>query len=213
MIADERPATMPERSPLKLVILDRDGTINEGRDDYVKTAEEWHPIPGALEAVARLHQAGWHVVLATNQSGLGRGLFDMATLNAMHLKMNEALARVGGRIDAIFFCPHAPDDHCDCRKPQPGLFHQIAERYGIELAGVPTASSTPRHLLAGAAAGCSPHLLLSDDGEPLDETGVQRLREQLPGLAVHADLAAFAHALLLGGHARRPGDTRAEGRR
>ena len=203
---------MPERSALKLVILDRDGTINQGRDDYVKTADEWRPLPGALEAVARLHQAGWHVVLATNQSGLGRGLFDMSTLNAMHLKMNEALARVGGRIDAVFFCPHAPDDGCDCRKPRPGLFHEIAERYGIEPAGIPTASSALRHLDAGLAAGCSLHLLRNGHAAELDEDALQQLGVRLPGLTVHADLAAFADALLAADATRKAGETRADKR-
>ena len=102
---------------MKLIILDRDGTINEDRDDFVKSPDEWVPISGSLEAIARLNHAGWHTVVATNQSGLARGLFDMATLNAIHAKMNRALAEVGGRIDAVFFCPHGPDDGCSCRKP------------------------------------------------------------------------------------------------
>ncbi|MFZ9545191.1 MAG: D-glycero-beta-D-manno-heptose 1,7-bisphosphate 7-phosphatase, partial [Hylemonella sp.] len=122
---------------MKLVILDRDGTINHDRDDYIKSAAEWLPLPGALEAIARLNHAGWHVVVASNQSGLGRGLFDVATLNAMHAKMHKMLAAVGGRVEAIFFCPHAPDQACECRKPRPGLFRQIGERYGIQLKGVP----------------------------------------------------------------------------
>src|SRR5574343_763664 len=127
---------MPQSShrthAMKLVILDRDGTINEDSDDYIKSAEEWQPLPGALEAIARLNQDGWHVVLATNQSGLGRGLFDMAMFNAMHVKMNSLLAKQGGRVDAVFFCPHAPEDDCTCRKPRPGLFEQVAERYGLD---------------------------------------------------------------------------------
>ena len=118
---------------MKLVILDRDGTINEDRDDYVKSPDEWVPVPGALEAIARLNHAGWHTVIATNQSGLARGLFDMATLNAIHERMNRELAVFGGRIDAVFFCPHGPDDGCACRKPRPGLFALIGERYGIDL--------------------------------------------------------------------------------
>ena len=121
-------------SPIKLVILDRDGTINEDRDDYVKSADEWVPVPGALEAIARLNHAGWHTVIASNQSGLARGLFDMAALNAIHARMNRELAEVGGRIDAVFFCPHGPDDGCRCRKPLPGLFETIGDRYGVDLA-------------------------------------------------------------------------------
>ena len=123
----------------RLVILDRDGTINHDRDDYIKSAAEWLPLPGALEAIARLTHAGWHVVVTSNQSGLGRGLFDVATLNAMHAKMHKLLSAAGGRIDAIFYCPHAPDEGCGCRKPWPGLFAQIAERYGVAMKGVPVA--------------------------------------------------------------------------
>jgi D-glycero-D-manno-heptose 1,7-bisphosphate phosphatase len=133
---------------MKLVILDRDGTINEDRDDYVKSPAEWVPIPGALEAIARLNHAGWHTVVATNQSGLARGLFDMATLNAIHARMNRELAAFGGRIDAIFFCPHAPDDGCACRKPLPGLIEMIGERYGVELTETYIVGDSPRDLHA-----------------------------------------------------------------
>lgn len=182
-------------APFKLVILDRNGSINVHRDDFVKSETEWTPLPGALEAIARLNQAGWHVVIASNQSGLGRGLFDVASLNAMHAKMHKMLAAMGGRIDAIFYCPHSPDEHCDCRKPKPGLFHQIGERYGIDLAGVPAAGDSLRDLLAGAAAGCEPHLLLTGMGEAC--RGVHPLPpEYPPGTVVHEDLAAFARWLL-----------------
>ena len=140
---------MPPAS-LKLVILDRDGTINEDRDDYVKSPDEWVPLPGSLEAISRLNHAGWHTVLATNQSGLGRGLFDMASMNAIQLKLNQALALQGGRIDAVFFCPHAPDDGCDCRKPLPGMMHQIAERFGVSLDNTPmVGDNLTRMLVAG----------------------------------------------------------------
>ena len=107
---------------MKLVILDRDGTINQDSPDYVKTPDEWVPLPGAIDAIARLNHAGWHVVIASNQSGLGRGLFDVSTLNAMHTKMHGLLAAAGGRVDAVFYCPHSPSDACLCRKPEPGLF-------------------------------------------------------------------------------------------
>ena len=107
---------------MKLVILDRNGTINVNRDDFVKSDVEWTPLPGALEAVARLNHAGWHVVIASNQSGLGRGLFDVASLNLMHAKMYKMLASVGGRVDAVFYCPHSPDENCNCRKPKPTCF-------------------------------------------------------------------------------------------
>lgn len=192
---------------MKLVILDRDGTINEDRDDYVKTADEWVPLPGALEAISRLHQAGWHVVVATNQSGLGRGLFDVATLNAMHLKMNERLAEFGGRVDAVFFCPHAPEDGCDCRKPLPGLFTQIGRRFGVDLRGVPVVGDTLRDLQAGSAVGCAPHLVRTGKAAELDEAGLDALRAKIPDLVVHADLAAFVDDLL-GAEKRRQTEVR-----
>ena len=186
---------------MKLVILDRDGTINSDSDDFVKTPEEWMPLPGALEAIARLNHAGWHVVIASNQSGLGRGLFDVASLNAIHAKMHKMLASVGGRIDAVFYCPHSPEESCTCRKPLPGLFEQIGARFGVQLKGVPTAGDSLRDLQAGASAGCEPHLVLtgksaqyrSDSGLPM--AGVQP--EGMPmGTRLHRDLPAFADFLL-----------------
>lgn len=183
-------------NPVKLVILDRDGTINEDRDDYVKAPEEWVPIPGTLEAIARLNHAGWHVVVASNQSGIGRGLFDMATLNAMHLKMAQLLAQQGGRIDAVFFCPHTPDDGCDCRKPLPGLFHQIGQRYGVALQDVPVVGDVLRDLQAGAAAGCPTHLVRTGKAARLGDAQIAELCAQVPGTVVHADLNAFADWLI-----------------
>ena len=179
---------------MKLVILDRNGSINEHREDFVKSVDEWVPLPGALEAIARLNQAGWQTVIATNQSGLGRGLFDVASLNAMHAKMHKMLAAVGGRVDAVFYCPHSPDEGCDCRKPKPGLFLQIGERYGVDLANVPTAGDSLRDLLAGAAAGCEPHLLLTGMGQAC--RGVPLPPEYPPNTRVHEDLAAFVDFLL-----------------
>jgi D-glycero-D-manno-heptose 1,7-bisphosphate phosphatase len=174
---------------MKLVILDRDGTINEDRDDFVKSPQEWRALPGALEAIARLNQAGWRVVVATNQSGIGRGLFGVSELNAMHAKMHRELAAVGARVDAVFFCPHAPQESCDCRKPLPGLFKQIAERFGVELEGVPTAGDSLRDLQAGAAAGCETHFLRTGKGAVAVPDGLPE------GTIVHADLAAFAEHL------------------
>ena len=179
---------------MKIVILDRNGTINVHREDFVKSDVEWTPLPGALEAIARLNHAGWRVVIASNQSGLGRGLFDMASLNAMHAKMHKMLAAVGGRVDAVFFCPHSPDEDCACRKPRPGLFHQIGERYGVELTGAPAAGDSLRDLQAAAAAGCEPHLLLTgvDPNDPL-----AALPPEYPaGTRMHADLPAFVDFLL-----------------
>jgi D-glycero-D-manno-heptose 1,7-bisphosphate phosphatase len=178
----------------KLVILDRDGTINQDRDDYVKSAAEWLPLPGALEAIARLNHAGWRVVVASNQSGLGRGLFDVAALNDMHAKMHKLLTAAGGRIDAVFYCPHSPEETCNCRKPLPGLYEQIGERYGMDLKGVHTVGDSLRDLQAGAAAGCSPHLVYTGKSEKLKG---QALPVDLPqGTVAHDDLGAFADWLL-----------------
>ncbi|HZE92156.1 MAG TPA: D-glycero-beta-D-manno-heptose 1,7-bisphosphate 7-phosphatase [Rhizobacter sp.] len=178
---------------MNLIILDRDGTINEDRDDYIKSPEEWVPIEGSLEAIARLNHAGWHTVIATNQSGLGRGLFDMSALNSMHLKMNGLLAKVGGRIDAVFFCPHTPDDHCECRKPLPGLILQIGERFGVNLSTVHVVGDSLRDLQAGAAAGCPTHLVLTGKGRELDEA---LLQQESPGNTVHENLSAFAEFMI-----------------
>jgi D-glycero-D-manno-heptose 1,7-bisphosphate phosphatase len=181
---------------MKLIILDRDGTINEDRDDYVKSPEEWVPLPGALEAVARLNHAGWHTVLATNQSGLGRGLFDMAMLNAMHTRMNQMLAKHGGRIDAVFFCPHTPEDQCDCRKPLPGLMTLIGERYGLDLQEVPLVGDSLRDLQAGMAAGCPTHLVRTGNVGQLDADQLAALVDQVPGTQVHDNLGAFAEWMI-----------------
>ncbi len=181
---------------MKLVILDRDGTINEDRDDYVKSPEEWVPIPGSLEAIARLNHAGWHTVIASNQSGLARGLFDMATLNAIHARMNRELAAVGGRIDAIFFCPHMPDDGCLCRKPRPGLIALIGERYGVELAETYMVGDSLPDLRAGVAAGCAPHLVRTGKGAALDAAALRALVKEVPHATIHPDLASFAQELI-----------------
>ena len=179
---------------MKLVILDRDGTINADRDDYVKSPEEWVPLPGAMEAIARLNHAGWHTVIATNQSGLHRGLFDMSTLNAMHAKLNRELALAGGRIDAVFFCPHTPTERCDCRKPLPGLFTKIGERFGVNLADVIAVGDSLRDLQAAAAVGCQTHLVRTGKSDParLDDAGAEQLAARVPGTVVHADLGVFA---------------------
>ena len=179
---------------MKLVILDRDGTINADSDDFVKKPDEWHPLPGALEAIARLNHAGWHVVIASNQSGLGRGLFDVASLNAIHAKMHKMLAAVGGRIDAVFYCPHSPEELCTCRKPLPGLFEQIGSRFGVPLSGVPTAGDSVRDLVAGARAGCEPHLVLTGKSASFAAGGQP---EGLPaGTVLHQDLAVFVDFIL-----------------
>jgi len=175
---------------MKLVILDRDGTINHDSDQYIKSPAEWKPIPGSMEAIARLTQRGWRCVVATNQSGIARGLFDMATLNAIHTEMHRAVAQAGGRIDAIFFCPHAADSNCECRKPKPGLLREIASRFDIELKGVPMIGDSLRDVEAAAAAGAQPYLVLTGKGRQTRDAG------GLPkGTEVVADLAAIAARL------------------
>jgi D-glycero-D-manno-heptose 1,7-bisphosphate phosphatase len=150
---------------MKLIILDRDGVINFDSDQFIKSPEEWKPIPGSLEAIARLTREGWRVVVATNQSGLARGLFEMATLNAIHAKMHKAVAQAGGRIEAVFYCPHAAEMNCDCRKPKSGLFNEIAARYGRDLQDVPAVGDSLRDLVAAASVGARPLLVKTGKGE------------------------------------------------
>lgn len=179
---------------IKLCILDRDGTINELGAEVVDSPDAWHPLPGALDAIARLNHAGWRVVIASNQPGLGRGLFEVATLNAIQARMHRLLAAAGARVDAIFYCPHAPDEVCRCRKPEPGLFEQIGERFGVELGGTPAVGDSLEDLLAGVAAGCEPHLVLTGLGAAFKG---RALPDTFPaGTVVHDDLAAFAEYLI-----------------
>ena len=186
--------------PLKLIVLDRDGVINHDSDQFIKSPAEWRPIPGSLEAIARLNQAGYRVVVATNQSGVGRGLFGMTTLTEIHEKMFKSLNLVGGRIDAVFYCPHAADSHCDCRKPKPGLMRQIALRYGIDLRTVPMLCDTVRDLQAAQAAGCEPHLVLSGRAANLTEAQLGDIVAEVPGAEAHRDLGSFVDFLLQRAH-------------
>jgi D-glycero-D-manno-heptose 1,7-bisphosphate phosphatase len=181
---------------MKLVILGRDGTINRYRDDHVKSVEELQPLPGALEAVARLNHAGWHTVMATNQPGIGRGLLDMASLNAVHMRLNQLLAEKGGRLDAAFFCPHTPEEACTCRKPLPGLLITIGERFGVDLSQVHMVGASLRDLQTAQAAGCHPHLVLSDRLGSMSEEQLGAMLAQVPAARVHASLAAFAEDLI-----------------
>ncbi len=176
---------------MKLVILDRDGVINFDSDQYIKSVDEWKPIPGSLQAIARLNHAGYRVVVATNQSGIGRGLFEMDTLNAIHEKMHKATALVGGRIDAVFFCPHTNTDNCECRKPKPGMLRQIAGRFNVDLTGVPAVGDSLRDLQAAAAVGARPLLVRTGKGV---KTAV--LPDLPPGTPVFADLAAAVQHIL-----------------
>jgi len=178
-------------TPPKLIILDRDGVINVDSAQFIKSPAEWKPIPGSIEAIARLNQAGYRVVVATNQSGIGRGLFDMGTLAAINDKMVEMVFRQGGRIDAIFFCPHTADEKCRCRKPDTGMFEDIASRFRVGLEGVPTIGDSLRDLEAGVKVGCLPILVLTGKGKKTKEDG------GLPkGTRVFADLADAVRQLV-----------------
>lgn len=182
--------------PAKLVILDRDGVINIDSAQFIKTPAEWKPLPGSLEAIARLNQNGYRVVVATNQSGVGRGLFDMDMLNQIHDKMHKALFAIGGRIEAIFYCPHAADSDCDCRKPKPGMLERISRTLNIELDGVPAIGDSLRDLQAAAAVGCLPILVLTGKGEKT------QAEDNLPeGTQIFPDLAQAVDAILAKGKA------------
>lgn len=181
---------MTREPPLRLLILDRDGVINRDSPDYIKSAEEWRPLPGSLEAMARLHHAGWTVTIATNQSGLGRGLFTMTDLHAIHARMANDLASHGGEIAGVFFCPHTPEDECDCRKPRTGLLRSISERFGVPLEGVPFIGDSQRDFEAATEVGARPILVRTGNGA----TAVAFYRER--NIEVYADLAEAAAALI-----------------
>mgnify|MGYP001551272990 CR=1 FL=1 len=171
-------------------MLDRDGVINQDSDQYIKSPAEWKPIKGSIEAIARLTQAGWRIVLATNQSGIARGLFDMTTLNAIHDALHRAVNQAGGRIDAVFFCPHAADSNCECRKPKPGMLREIAKRLNVSLDGVPVVGDALRDRLAAAAGGARPSRVLTGKGRKTRDS------EELPeGTEVFPDRAAVAAQL------------------
>lgn len=175
---------------MKLIILDRDGVINYDSDAYIKSLEEWIPLPGSIDAIARLSKAGWTVAVATNQSGIGRGYYDEATLQSMHDQLAKLVAEQGGQVDLIRYCPHAPEAGCDCRKPASGLFRQIAEHFKQPLAGVPTVGDSLRDLEAGCAVGCRPYLVRTGKGASTEH-------KTLPaGTLVFDDLAAVVDHLL-----------------
>jgi D-glycero-D-manno-heptose 1,7-bisphosphate phosphatase len=177
-----------------LVILDRDGVINFDSDDYIKSPDEWRPIPGSLEAIARLHQAGWRVTVASNQSAVGRGLITESDLDAIHRRMEEAAEAAGGRFDGIFYCPHHPDEGCRCRKPLPGLLQAIAAHFDVSLEHVSVIGDSARDIEAATAAGANPALVLTGNGE--------RTRAELPAdstVPCYADLSAAVDALLEAG--------------
>lgn len=175
---------------MKLLILDRDGVINEDSDAYIKSLDEWIPIPGSIEAIARLSRAGWTVAVATNQSGLARGYYDEATLEAMHARLRQLVAEQGGQLGLIVHCPHGPDDGCECRKPLPGLLQQIARHYDVALDGVWFVGDSSGDISAAQAMACQPVLVRSGKGE-------RTLARGLPdGVKVFDNLAAVAAYLL-----------------
>ena len=176
---------------MKLVILDRDGVINEDSDDYIKSPDEWVPIPGSLEAVSRLNQAGYRVVVASNQSGLARGLFDIETLNRIHAKMHRRLAAVGGVVEAVFFCPHGPDEGCDCRKPRAGLLREIGERLKVDLRDTVCVGDSQRDLDAAREVGAQPVLVRTGKGAL-----TARKAQALKDVEIYDNLAAFAEAFV-----------------
>jgi D-glycero-D-manno-heptose 1,7-bisphosphate phosphatase len=180
---------------MQLIILDRDGVINEDSDEFIKSPTEWNPIRGSLEAIARLHRAGWRVVIATNQSGIARKLFDLDTLARIHETMHRQVIETGGLIDAVFFCPHGPDDGCSCRKPLPGMFHDIATRLRIDLQGVPAIGDSLRDIQAAHAAGATPLLVKTGKG-----FGTVSQPDFDPSVPVFNDLYGAVNHLLANSH-------------
>jgi len=176
---------------MKLAILDRDGVINFDSDQYIKSPSEWRPIPGSIEAIARLNQSGYRIAVATNQSGIGRGLFDMATLNAINDKMMEMVFRQGGRIDALFFCPHTAAEECNCRKPRTGMLEEIALRFHTDLKGVPSIGDSLKDLQAAESVGAQPILVLTGKGAMTQKEGGLPKRTQ-----VFEDLAEASRHLI-----------------
>ena len=183
------------QTPKKLVILDRDGVINFDSDEYIKSPAEWRPIPGSLEAIARLNQHGYQIAIASNQTAVARGLIDMRMLNSIHQKLHLSALAVGAHINAIFFCPHAADEFCDCRKPRPGMLTAIGKRFGINLRGVPMVGDALRDMQAAFEVGCSPYLVRTGKGEKTLQTGGLP-----PGTQVFSNLASVVEQLLQTAH-------------
>jgi len=178
---------------MPLIILDRDGVINEDSDEFIKSPDEWKPLPGSLEAIASLKNAGWQIVIATNQSGIARKLFDLDTLHAIHDKMHRMVREYGGEIDAVFYCPHGPKDGCNCRKPLTGLFEQIAKRLNVSLTNVPAIGDSLRDLDAARTAGAQPVLVRTGKG-----TKTLYSAQGIEDVPVYCDLKQAVNALLTG---------------
>lgn len=175
---------------MPFIILDRDGVINHDSDEYIKSPQEWHPIAGSLEAIAQLNHAGYHVIVVTNQSGIARGLYDLETLHNIHQKLTKELARAGGKITEIYFCPHHPHDECLCRKPKPGLFKLIEKKYHLNLIDTYFVGDSVSDIKAAEAAGCKPLLVLTGNGK--------KTLSQYPNINYFEDLAALVDFILVG---------------
>lgn len=174
------------------VILDRDGVINADSDDYIKSEDEWHPLPGSIEAIAKLTSAGFQIGIATNQSGIARGLYSLETLDKIHTKMKNSVTAAGGKITAIAYCPHGPSDGCRCRKPLPGLLELLAQTHAFSLHHAPFVGDAMRDVEAARAVGAPPILVRSGKGH----TTVERYREQLYNVPVFDDLLAASQYLI-----------------
>lgn len=186
-----------KHTSMKLIILDRDGVINQDSDEFIKSPDEFIPIPGSLEAISRLNQAGYSVIVATNQSGLARGLFSVEDLNDMHEKFRRLLGDVDGRVNGILYCPHGPDDNCDCRKPKPGLFKEVAQRYNTSLRGVPAVGDSLRDLEAALTVGAQPILVKTGKG-PQTLEAISKLTDdsKLSSVPVYDNLSDYVDHLL-----------------
>lgn len=174
-----------------LIVLDRDGVINYESDEYIKSPDEWIPLPGSLEAIAALKSAGHTVVVATNQSGVGRGYYTHEILAEIHAKFRHLLKELGAEIDGIFYCPHRPDENCDCRKPKPGLFHQIGSTFSVDWSQAIMTGDTLRDIEAARAVGCAAALVRTGRGKITEER-----QQGLHHVEIFDDLEHFARKIL-----------------
>jgi D-glycero-D-manno-heptose 1,7-bisphosphate phosphatase len=181
---------------MKLVILDRDGVINKDSPDFIKSPDEWIPIKGSLEAIARLTQAGFDVVIISNQSGVGRGLFSADTLGQIHVRMIDLVHKHGGKIQCVLFCPHRPEDECECRKPSIGLYQELAERLNTSFSGVYSVGDSIRDLYAAQSAGAVPVLVKTGNGKSTLHKLRNSIDDEFDSLLVFDNLAKFVDSIL-----------------
>ncbi len=176
---------------IKLIVLDRDGVINEDLEHPVASPDEWVPIPGSLEAIARLHQAGWRVAVATNQSGIERGLLDLETLHSIHQRMHELVNQAGGKIDVVAFCPHSELEQCSCRKPAPGMLYTICERLDIDPSNMIVVGDSLRDMQAAMVTAAAPVIVRTGKGQSTLDSN-----KGLEHIPAYDDLAAYVDTLL-----------------